>query len=169
MSETERISLSSSEKLKSQEAVWKMLKSRSALTIVFLFIFLCGIGAANAQIPHESVLRADIPHEFVLEGKRFPAGTYTFARSGVTSPSTQLIMRGNGSTAIFSAIHDRPVDGYAATELQFRNIDGNYFLSKIKLEGEITGYYVPLTKSQRRMMAATVRMRASTRTTETGF
>jgi hypothetical protein len=113
-----------------------------------------GISAANAQIA-DVAIKVNIPNSFVLRDKTFPAGEYTIKRtdSTIDSPSL-LLLQGEGETAIFDTIPTFSTNAAKNTELVFANVDGQYFLSKIWVKGEIDGNEIPLTRSERKLIAA---------------
>jgi hypothetical protein len=136
-----------------------MQRVKFTLMVLIAVGVLGGATAIKAQLPHGPVLRAQIPYSFTVGNQTFAPGEYTFARAGQSSPATTLLIRGtNGESALFDTIRHNSVDGYSETELVFERVNGRHFLSKIKLEGQFTGYEIRPSKSQRQLYGRTNRI-----------
>jgi hypothetical protein len=115
-----------------------------------MFLFLLGASAASAQFADGSVLKVKIPVSFVVREKTFPAGEYVFARPSNVSTPHFLTLRGeDGKQVIFSTMAENLVNAAPSTQLTFNVIDGNYFLSTIRVESDITTYELAKTKLER--------------------
>jgi hypothetical protein len=141
--------------------------------IIFVAVlFIGGITVANAQINQGAVLKVDVPNAFVLDGHNFAAGQYTIERtpSTIDSPSLLIIRDVKGGNAmIFDTIAARSDQAARSTQLVFDNVGGTYFLSQIWIKGATTANEVPMSKSERRMIAATPASKVTVPTTVTGF
>jgi hypothetical protein len=141
---------------------------------IFLATFatvLIGVSAVSAQFNYGSALRVNVPNDFVVEDKMFPAGEYSiFQTPSTTDASTNLILRGrNGRSMIINTMIARSSQPAASTQLVFDVVNGTHFLSKIWLKGEITGNEIPESKFEKRMVAENKPVRQVIVTTSTGF
>ena len=111
---------------------------------------LGGVTAANAQLSKGSVIKTNIATEFVVNGKSFPAGTYTIQRlPGMTDSGSLLILRGdNDKSMIFDTIESQSTETAKATSLVFENVDGIDYLSKILVSGDSVAIEIPKTRPE---------------------
>ena len=143
----------------------------SLKAVIFTAVLLIGgITVANAQIGQGAVLKVDLPNAFVVNGTTFSAGQYTIERtpSTIDSPSL-LITRGNGKGMVFDTIASRSSKPAGTTQLVFDNVDGMLFLSQIWLKGATTASEIPMSRSERQMIAANKSLHKVVITTPTGF
>ena len=141
---------------------------------IFLAAFalvIGGVQAASAQFNFGSVLRVNVPNEFVVEDKIFPAGEYSiFPTPSTTDSSSNLILRGrNGRSMIIDTMIGRSNNAAPSTHLVFDVVDGTHFLSKIWLKGEITANEIPKSKFEKRLIAANKPVRQVVVGTSTGL
>ena len=116
---------------------------------------LAGVTAASAQFNFGSRLKVNIPSEFVIGDKQFPAGDYTISPTpSTTDSSSTLILRGENRSMIFTMMPNELANAATDTQLVFTVVDGTPFLSKILIKGETTGGEVPMGKMEKRMIAA---------------
>ena len=134
-------------------------------------LVLGGVTAASAQFNFGSALKVNVPNEFVVEDKVFPAGEYSiFPTPSTTDSSTNLILRGrNGRSMIVSTMIARSNDEASSTHLVFDVIDGTHFLSKIWLKGEITANEIPKSRFERQLIATNKQVRQVIVSTSTEF
>jgi hypothetical protein len=113
-----------------------------------------GLGAAiaNAQMPSDITLEANIPHTFVVKDTTLPAGTYFIRMPDETEPNVLEIRSTDDRKAIFfetdSTLANRTP---GKNELVFDNIADQYFLSQIIVDGDNSGSQLPKSKMQRRL------------------
>lgn len=118
---------------------------------------LAGVTAASAQFNFGSRLKVNIPNEFVIGDKLFPAGNYTIAPTpSTTDSSSTLILRGEKQSMIFSMMPNELANAATDTQLVFNVVDGTPFLSKIVIKGETTGGEIPMGKMEKRLIADNV-------------
>jgi hypothetical protein len=113
-----------------------------------------GLGAAiaNAQMPSDITLEANIPHTFVVKDTTLPAGTYFIKMPDETEPNVLEIRSADGHTASFFETDSAQANRTPGkNELIFDNIADQYFLSGIFVEGDEYGSEVPKSKMQRRL------------------
>ena len=116
---------------------------------------LAGVTAASAQFNFGSRLKVNIPNEFVIGAKDFPAGEYTIEPTPATTDSSStLILRGQKQSMIFTTIPYELANAATDTQLVFKVVDGTSFLSKILIKGETTEGEIPMGKAEKRMIAA---------------
>lgn len=144
---------------------------RNSIRLTFLmavFIMLCGVSTANAQLGTYA-LRFDVPFEFVVEGKSFSPGRYKIERMpGIRDPATMLMMRGPSGKVVtmLNTIPDESAYGYGDTAITLKRVDGRYYLSGIMIEGQFRGYEVPASRHRRDASARVVTIR---RAGDSGF
>ena len=141
---------------------------------IFLAAFalvLGGVSAASAQFNFGSALRVNVPNDFVVEDKVFPAGEYSiFATPSTIDSPSLLILRGrNGRSMIFNTMIARSANAADSTQLVFNIIDGTHFLSKIWLKGEIRSNEIPKSRFEKRLIAANKPAHRVVINTSTGF
>jgi hypothetical protein len=110
---------------------------RQAFTLVSLLSLLLVAGSAIAQTVH---VRADIPFNFAVANKTFPAGTYDVSTVGNRDSKMLLLQSRDGSTSMIigsnAAESSAPAD---KTKLVFNQYGNQYFLSQIWVNGETLG------------------------------
>jgi len=115
-----------------------MKKLGLVLSLSSLMVMLAVVPASGAgRLEH---IRADIPFDFMVGDKTFPAGTYTFAEHGITL-GTFVIRSLDGRTSVM--VITRGVQGSLTrpdeTKLVFNRYGDLYFLAQSWIVGEIEG------------------------------
>ena len=114
---------------------------RQAISLVSLLSLLLVAGSAIAQTVHVS---ADIPFNFVVGSKTYPAGAYSVKTMGDRDDKVLLLNAedGKNSMAIFSnaAQNLTPAD---KTKLVFSRYGNQYFLSQVWVNGATRGHQLP--------------------------
>jgi hypothetical protein len=148
-----------------------MFNFKITIVLVAFVLVLGGVTAASAQFNFGSALRVNVPSEFVVEDKVFPAGEYSiFQTPSTTDSSTNLILRGrNGRSMIMNTMIARSNEAAMSTHLVFDVIDGTHFLSKIWLKGEITANEIPKSSFERRLIAENKQVRQVVVSTSSEF
>jgi hypothetical protein len=127
------------------------------LRILIALIGAAGLAkAAKGQAVDEIVV--NIPHEFVVAGKRLPAGTYRVNR--VPNSIGRLLVFSsfeNRTSAIVLAadVENIPAD---KAQISLEQVDGQYFLSKIETADHV--FNIPVSRSA--IMEATARSHSGT-------
>lgn len=116
----------------------------SIVTVLSLLIAMTGIGFA--QVP--AAIRVDIPFDFTVGNKPFPAGKYLVKRlSGV---DTMIIHSADNANSIPFLVHGgETVKGDAPCQLSFNRYGEQYFLSQIWDGSDTTGKKLLKSKSER--------------------
>jgi len=143
----------------------------SIKAIIFAAVLLIGgITVANAQITQGSVLKVNVPNSFVVDGTTFRAGQFTIERTPNTtdSPSLLIIRDSKGKGIIFDTIASRSSQPARGTQLVFDSVGGTLFLSQIWVKGATTANEIPMTRTERQMIAR-MPVEKVVISTETGF
>jgi hypothetical protein len=130
--------------------------NKTKLFVLAAAIMLGGLTVANAQVNPQSEIKTNVPFSFVVNGKTFKAGTYTFGRLDTSggSDSSQLVMRGpKGETAIIDTIKTVASETTSKTHLVFEKIGGQNFLSQIWGAGDMEGSEITKTNAQAKAIA----------------
>jgi hypothetical protein len=94
-------------------------------------MLLCAVGTAQASTT--TVLRANVPFPFVVNGQNMPAGTYTVERDDM-SRGILLVRQGQGKHAatFVSSIPDRKKDPAGSrAALTFTRYENEYRLANV--------------------------------------
>lgn len=128
------------------------MKNISKLLLMICLVMGLGAAIANAQMPSDITLEANIPHTFVVKDTTLPAGTYFIRMPDETEPNVLEIRSTDDRKAIFfetdSTLANRTP---GKNELVFDNIADQYFLSQIIVDGDNSGSQLPKSKMQRRL------------------
>ena len=118
-------------------------------------ILLIGITAASAQVDPQSKITTNVPFSFVVDGKTYPAGTYSFARLDTNGGDTsQLVMSGpKDSQTILSTIPTVAANEAKDTHLVFEKVAGQYFLTQIWGKGDAEGARLIETSAEKKAVA----------------
>lgn len=119
-------------------------------------ILLIGITAASAQVDPQSKITTNVPFSFVVDGKTYPAGTYSFARLDTNGgDSSQLVMSGpKASQTILITIPTIAAKEAKETHLVFEKVAGQYFLTQIWGKGDAEGARLIESSSEKMAIAA---------------
>jgi hypothetical protein len=117
------------------------------------------VGSSFAQpIDTDTIITADIPFSFTVENTTFPAGTYEIARvgAGVAEPLSMFnftIATAKGDVkTVFGTEPSQSTTAAPSYDLEFDDINGVHFLSKIWYEGDTQGYYLPKSRTELRAL-----------------
>jgi len=128
---------------------------RQAISFVSLLSLLLVAGSAIAQTVH---VRADIPFNFAVGSKTYPAGTYSIGTVGDRENKVLLLQSGDGSTSMMlisnAAESITPAD---KTKLVFSRYGNQYFLSQVWLNGAIRGHQLPKSNREKEVAKAMAR------------
>src|SRR5687768_7469632 len=95
-----------------------MRDSTIRLLFVSLFVFTA-VSVASAQLAVGTKLRANIPFDFIVNAKTFPAGDYTFERTTDIREPRLLVLRGRNGASVLDTVRDESSNGYLRTGLVF--------------------------------------------------
>jgi len=113
------------------------------LTPLSLAVLLCA-GTAQAQI-EQRVIHVNVPFEFTVGDKAFPAGDYSFVR---IAPG-RLDLRNSEDHVLLSLLtHSVELrESSPATKLKFSSVAGGHALTQVWVENETVGYELAAPKT----------------------
>jgi len=122
---------------------------------VLLILMLAGLtGLVNAQVTGPKII-ANVPFEFIANGKTMPAGEciITVQGDGITT----LRFRSGNENLIAVPHASQSPDASEKTILVFHRYGDRYFLASISVQGNTRGYEFPVHKleSELRVQNAT--------------
>ena len=122
---------------------------RQAFSLISLLTLLLVAGSAIAQTVH---VRGNVPFNFAVGSKTFPAGTYDVGTIGSGDRKTLLLQSRDANASIMVNINAaetlKPAD---KTKLVFNQYGNRYFLSQIWVAGETRGHQLPKTSREKEM------------------
>ena len=114
---------------------------RQALSLISLLSLLLVAGSAVAQTIH---VRADIPFNFAVGSKTYPAGTYEIGSVDSANNKTLLLKARDGSaSAMINSNTAESLKPANKTKLVFNRYGDRYFLSQIWMNGATLGHQLP--------------------------
>jgi hypothetical protein len=121
---------------------------KNYVRILIALISIAGSGvAAKAQVFDQ--VEAKITHEFVVDGKTFPAGSYKVERAN-SSDDKELLIRNvdTDETAIIapSVIEDNSANSTNHATISFEHVGDELLLSKIETADHI--FTIPVPSSE---------------------
>ena len=119
------------------------------LSSVSLFVVLVAGWPLYAQ--SSVTLKSDIPFDFVVADRSFPAGSYTVR---TLSPGIALVQSADYKTGgIVSTLGKQNGDAATKTKLVFRRYGNTHFLAEIWTKGNDNGREIQKCKAEREMIA----------------
>lgn len=117
----------------------------------FLILTLMALpGLASAQ----KVVKAQVPFEFIANGKTMPAGPCTIVASGDGMTRLQI---SSGKERIFAIPNaTESLKAYGESKLVFHRYGNLYFLSSVVREGDARGYELMPGKAELELRAQAV-------------
>lgn len=127
---------------------------RIVLTLLIL-ISMPGIATITASAQVIDRLEFNIPFDFTVAEKTFPAGKYTISPLGNYTDGV-FVLRDLDSKQenAFVAVNAEKREVPQKSELIFDKIGDHYFLSEIFEEGNNTGEQLPETRLEKRLVKA---------------
>ena len=120
---------------------------RQAFSLVSLLSLLLVAGSAIAQTVH---VRGNIPFNFAVGNKTFPAGTYDVGTIDHRDSKILLLQARDGDASMMvgsnTAENLKPAD---KTKLVFNQYGNQYFLSQIWVNGETRGRQLPKSSREK--------------------
>lgn len=109
-------------------------------SVLFVLAVLMLATAARAQ---QQTVKADVPFDFVVGNRAYPAGEYTLKSALENSGILRLenIQESTGSFVPSTKCENRVPS--KSTKLVFRVMAGRYFLYQVWTEGSLTGRELP--------------------------
>lgn len=137
--------------------------------LIIASILVAGTVVANAQLEPSSAITVDVPMSFTVNGKAFPSGTYHITRMVTFTPSSALVMRGDGGSIVFNTSAGRLAREPRRTHLVFDWVNGGYMLSRIAVGGTNTAFDLRKTSEQRETISQRRRAQRIVNASDTGF
>ena len=125
------------------------MKKHAATLLILMVVGLTEL--VNAQMP--TIFKAQVPFEFVANGKTIPAGECIIEVLGNGQTLLSISSGKQHAYALFTA--DEAPNGTKETALVFHQYGGRYFLASIKTGGRID-YQLPANKLERELQARNV-------------
>jgi hypothetical protein len=123
---------------------------KHAITLLILTMALSGMLFAQSR----TLLKADVPFDFVVNGTTMPAGSCTV--SGPGDALTILWINSGSERTHIAPNSSESVRPYETTSLLFHKYGDRYFLSGITREGERRGYELPMGRLEKELRAQNV-------------
>jgi hypothetical protein len=128
----------------------KPMKKHAATLLILSIIALPGLVSAQTR----ALLKADVPFEFVANGKTMPAGWCIIQGRG---DGQTILSINSGSEHMFVAPNStESLKPSAKTSLVFHKYGDRYFLSSINREGDQRGYELPASSLEKELRAQNV-------------
>jgi hypothetical protein len=122
---------------------------RQAFSLISLLSLLLVAGSAIAQTVH---VRANIPFNFAVGSKTFPAGTYDVGTIDHHDSKILLLQARDGDASMMlNSNAAQNLDPADKTKLVFNQYGNRYFLSQIWVAGETRGHQLPKTSREKEM------------------
>ena len=124
---------------------------KQSLRIFLMFSVLAVLAAASAQAQSNNAQTANIPFEFSVGDKTFPAGEYSVARLNPQSDKAALAIK-SADGRMSKIVLTMPVQAGRAQEiarLVFSRYDNQYFLAQVWTPADNTGLELPKSRSER--------------------
>jgi hypothetical protein len=126
-----------------------MTITKHAALLLMTLVVLSGLVSAQKS----TTIKAQIPFDFVANGKTMPAGECTIAVD--VNGSTLLSIRSGEQRTFAVPNADESSGARKKTALVFHRYGKRYFLVAIEHEGE-TGYQLPASAPERELLARNV-------------
>jgi len=118
---------------------------KAATILILTLMALSTLAAAQKR----KIVGAEVPFEFIANGKTMPAAFYTITVSG-----NSLLSISSGKSFVFARSNETALSQPASgTVLVFYRYAAHYFLSGIRCEGENRGYQLPAGKTEMEMQS----------------
>jgi hypothetical protein len=120
-----------------------MMKMKFA-SVLLTLIYLLGLSAA-AKAEIRGQIRVTLPFEFVVDGEKLPAGTYTL--STFSNDKFDGLVLSNHDHRISVFVHPVEIEGASADKPQvsFRRVGDQLFLTRIQTAYDV--YNIPVPRS----------------------
>jgi hypothetical protein len=121
---------------------------RQALSLISLLSLLLMAGSAIAQTIH---VRSNVPFNFSVGNKSFPAGAYDIGT--ISSDSRVLLLQARDSKSSMMVGSNAAEASKSAdrTKLVFNRYRDQYFLAEIWTEGATRGHHLPKTSREKEL------------------
>jgi hypothetical protein len=124
---------------------------KQSLRIFLMFSVLAVLAALSVQAQSNNVQTANIPFEFSVGNKTFPAGLYSVTRLNPQSDQAALIIKSTDGR-MSKIVLTIPIQAGRAQEtakLVFSRYDDRYFLAQVWTPADSTGFELPKSRGER--------------------
>ena len=122
-----------------------------ALAVLTILILGAGAFATTASAQNARVFEVEVPFDFVVNGRTYPADTYRIGRLNQANPNTLVLNTSNGKTlSIFQTQRHNSEAPAESSKLTFSQFGETYFLNSVTASGESYVSRLPSNKSDRR-------------------
>ena len=119
------------------------MKSFRSVLFAFAVLFL----AASTQA-QQAPVKANIPFDFVVGDKTYPAGEYTLKGVSVDNPLVRITNAEGYLSGISNTISSTVLAPSRDTKLVFHRVGDTYFLSQLWIEGYSDGREFPHSRTE---------------------
>jgi hypothetical protein len=123
------------------------MKKQAATLLILTLLAMPGF--VNAQ--SRKVLKAQVPFEFIVNGKTMPAGECSIEAQG--GGLTYLLVSSGGQAMYAVPISTQSSGVSAEAKLVFHRYGDRYFLSSISQQGSNRGFALPAGKAEKELQA----------------
>ena len=130
-----------------------MKKQSLRIVVILSFLMILVVSSAQAQASRE--MTAKIPFSFSVGDKTFPAGEYSVTRLNPSSDKAALAIK-SADGRLSKVVLTMPVRASELREsakLVFTRYEDQYFLSQIWTPADNTGLELPVSRSERTLLA----------------
>jgi hypothetical protein len=121
--------------------------------VTLLAVTLIGLSSlASAQV--WNVIKADVPFQFVANGKAMPAGPCTIEVRG--DSQAILMIKSGGQNIYVAPTQSETLEASAVTSLVFHRYGDRYFLAGINRRGDNRGFELPAGNVEQELQAQKV-------------
>ena len=125
------------------------MKKQAARFLILTLMALPGLVSA------QNVVKAQVPFEFIANGKIMPAGPCTIVAKG---DGIHYLQINSGKESIFVVPNaTESLKPYGESKLVFHRYGDRYFLSSVVREGNNRGYELPAGRAELELRAQAVR------------
>ena len=122
------------------------MKKSAATLLILMLVGLTGL--VNAQTNR---IKAQVPFDFVVNGKTMPAGECTIEVTGI---DRHVLWIASGDEHLFVLpLASESLNSSSKTSLVFHRYGDRYFLENINREGATRGYQLPASKLEGELRA----------------
>lgn len=127
------------------------MKKQAFGTLTMLTLLLT-MSAISVSAQSERSKTTNIPFDFIVGGKTFPAGEYTVEPNRKDSHNVWLVQRRDGhANVLFATMPVRASETQEKTRLVFNKYGDQYFLSQIWTPGDNSGRELLMPRLEREL------------------
>jgi hypothetical protein len=125
------------------------MRGRLALALAFICC-LAALVASRADAQSDRRAAFEVPFDFIVQGRKLPAGRYTVERLNQSNPAILVIKAADGPVRqVFSTQRADAVEMENLTKLVFARYGADHFLFRIRSGGDPNGRQLALSDAAR--------------------